>query len=318
MYNTRRILWRRRMSQTARKRKVKIKNDQLFIHPEQAWEIIYWIWSLGLLNKVKVVIEPCAGGADLLDLIHLMAPKGCKVEGYDLYPRRSDIVKQDFRTAHYPYNWRDVMIITGPPFGPHNKYAIEFLNLASGRAKYVVMILPKGFRSKESIHKQIHIHGPTPDSWFELYDEMELRYGAFYLPEEGDVDRRYSVGAVVQIWWVREPGERRRKISKKICRNTPHFTKDFRFTHKPQEANFAMKATGRSAGKIVVKSKIKKIPKGDRTHLFVAIDGYSLKVKAFLYDEKWKVVKDDVIGQRSIAMTDVVKAYGGYKWRCKS
>jgi hypothetical protein len=305
------------MSQTARKRKVKIENDQFFIHPEEAWEIVYWIWSLGLFNKVKVAIEPCAGGADLLDLMYLMAPLGCKVEGYDLVPKRSDIVEQDFRTAHYPYDWRDVMIITGPPFGPHNQYAIEFLNLASGRAKFVVMILPKGFRSKESIHKQIHVHGPTQDSMFELYDEMELRYDAFYLPVENDVDRRYGVGAVVQIWWAREPGERRRKISKKICRNTPRETEDFKFVNDPIKADLAIKSIGRGAGKVVPKSKLARIPKNDRTHLFIKFKKRSLKVKAFSYNETWKSVKDDVTGPRSIAGSDMIKAYSNYKWRSK-
>mgnify|MGYP001181144372 CR=1 FL=1 len=87
-------------------------------------------------------IEPSAGTGVFLNLL----PKERRL-GFDVEPKNSEIIKQDYLDWKPPSNAKKYIVIGNPPFGLRGQLALKFINHSSHFADYVCFILPQLFES---------------------------------------------------------------------------------------------------------------------------------------------------------------------------
>jgi len=287
-----------------RRKTAEPKHDQFFIRPDVSQLVIKPFVDKHVISKIDCIYEPAAGDGGLLDLY----PQAI---GYDLYPRRRDIQEQDYFKFWPRCDRTRTLVLTGPPYGSRLNLAIGFLNHGAMIVDWQALILPRTFKSKEFAWIQL-------DPRLRLFAEVDLPENSFYLPCEGNGQQPYDVPSTMQVWCTSRRG-RPPEISYKVTRDTETATDDFFFLHPERraEADFAIKATGWSTGTIVVGSAIKSI-RSPRTFQFVKVVDNAQRVYAFFAREDWKMVKCDVIGQKSLSRKDIVRAYEALRYCGKS
>jgi hypothetical protein len=265
------------LSQAERKRQAGVIGDQFFTRPEVAKEFSSWVKSKPFMKDVTRIIDPCAGAK----AVSRFFPGA---EEYDLYPQSSDIIQQDFLTSnHKPQP--GTLVIMNPPYGVRNDLTIAFFNKAATFADYIAQIVPRSFRRPA-------VQNRTAPN-FELLDQYLLPWGAFFLPSEGRIVR-YDVPSVAQIWVKVE-------AKREVYRSRTD-TRHFRFV-RADDASFAFRRKGRSAGEIVVGDEIR----AQNPNSFFFIQGDENVLNAFRKVD-WKPMGNDVIGARSISKDDVIRA----------
>lgn len=272
----------REASQADRKRAIGgVKADQIFTRPEVAAEFASWVKDKPFFKDVGRMIEPAAGSRDLSR--HFPG-----IEEYDLHPQHKGIEQADFLKSDHPHQ-PDTLLVMNPPFGKSSSLAIEFFNKAATFADYIALIGPRTFK-RHSVQKQLN---PV----FELVDQYDLPQGAFYLPAEKSKTgkmRKYDVPAVAQIW---------KRASEHRDVTPPRQTSDlFKTTRNPQEADFAFRKKGRRAGQIIERDFENANP---NSFFFIIGDVAPWK------RVNWLEYGNDVMGARTIALSDIVQALEG-------
>lgn len=158
--------------------------DQWFTKPEVSAWCVNKVMKLGLINAHSHIIEPSAGGGAFLDVLYAIADS---VQGYDLDPKRDDIIEMDFLKNTIRYDENNV-VIGNPPYGKKAKLAVEFINKAMGIADHICFIVP--LTLAESYSAQRHV-----DPKLFLLFETELPKNSFTF--EG---KETDVPSVFQIW----------------------------------------------------------------------------------------------------------------------
>ncbi len=102
--------------------------------------------SFALLNKwikkldlFPTIIEPAAGDGKLMDSVI-----GYEVIGYDLFPEREDITKNDFLENSNIFEGECVTFMN-PPFGSRGKLCKEFISKSLEGSELVGCIVPNSF-----------------------------------------------------------------------------------------------------------------------------------------------------------------------------
>ena len=264
------------LHQAARKRQAGgIDADQFFTRPEVAEQFASWVKSQPFYADTKRKIEPAVGAQALSR--HFPG-----IEEYDLHPQDSSITQADFLASSHSKQ-DGTLVVMNPPFGKSSGLAIQFFNKAAEFADYIAMIAPRTFK-RHSIQKQL-------DTSFELVDQYDLPRGAFFLPAEGDNVRKYDVPAVAQVW---QRSEQARDITPPRQQSTM-----FKPVRDPAQADFAFRRKGRRAGQIIERDFEDANPNS-----FFFIVGDVAPFKAV----DWSQYGNDVMGARTIALSDIVQA----------
>ena len=254
-----------------------VKADQIFTRPEVAKQFAQWVKSQPFYANVARTVEPAAGNRDLSR--HFPG-----IEEYDLHPQHKGIKQADFLKSDHPHQ-EGTLLVMNPPFGQASSLAIEFFNKAATFADYIALIGPRTFK-RHSVQKQLN---PV----FDLVDQYDLPRGAFYLPAEKaeGKDRKYDVPAVAQVW---------KRASEHLDVTPPRQTSElFTTTRNPQEADFAFRKKGRRAGQIIERDFEDANPNS-----FFFVKGNVAPWKQV----DWSKLGNDVMGARSIALSDIVQA----------
>lgn len=96
-----------------------------------------WIKALGLENVT--IVDPAAGDGALLNVI-----EDYPFKGYDLFPEREDIIKNDFINNPNIYEKGDVVFMN-PPFGSRGKLCKTFIEESLKQCELVGCIVPNSF-----------------------------------------------------------------------------------------------------------------------------------------------------------------------------
>ncbi len=226
------------------------------------------------LNLEKMIwIEPSAGTGSFFH--NLPSNK----IGIDLYPKSSDIKKDDYLNFQLPLT--DYIIIGNPPFGRNASLAKKFIK-KSKHAKAIAFVLPKSF--KKTSFKI------TFNRYFHLKYEEDMPFNAFTFN-----NKDYNVPCIFQIWI--------KLNTKNHINNAIAKTKLVKFVNNQQDSDFVIRRVGYYAGKIYKNALIEQ--KNKNSHYFVKT---SLDHN-FFYQEYIKKIffeHDNTVGPRSISKKELV------------
>ena len=164
-------------------------------------------------------IEPCAGAGAFMSVLP-------DVTGFDLIPKRDDIVEMDVFNNTFT---KEQVIVSNPPFGMSASLAMKIFNhIASFEVKAICFIVPKSFKKNSTKNKL--------DSHYHLTFEQDVIDNAFTV--EG-VNK--NVPCVFQIWEYKKT-ERKKVINEK-CKWFDYVTKE--------NANISVRRVGGKAGQIL-------------------------------------------------------------------
>jgi len=103
-----------------------------------AWACLReWIEKLELEDVT--IVDPAAGDGALLDVL-----EGYPFRGYDLFPEREDLIKNDFIDNPSIYKKGDVVFMN-PPFGSRGKLCKTFIEESIKQCDLVGCIVPNSF-----------------------------------------------------------------------------------------------------------------------------------------------------------------------------
>ena len=130
-------------------------------------------------------IEPSAGNGIFLDVL----PYDRRV-GFDIEPKRSDIVEKDYLTWTPPIaDGIKYVVIGNPPFGLRGQLALKFINHSYNFADYVCFILPQLFESDGKGVPRKRVHG-----YYLVYSEkLDTAF-------EDPSGKTMKVECIFQVW----------------------------------------------------------------------------------------------------------------------
>lgn len=211
------------------KKEKKNENDQFYTNPDYAQKYIDIVDNLFNISSFDVCIEPSAGTGSFSNRL----PKNSIA--YDLDPKNSNIIKQDFFTVKHDRG--NILVIGNPPFGRVCSMAIKFFNHAAQFAEVIAFIIPQTFQR------------------LSIQNKLDLNFHLIY---NEDINERIftpdmAAKCCFQIW--KRMNFKREKIKLK----TTH--KDWTFLPlgplddsgqptPPKNADFAFLAFGGQVGKI--------------------------------------------------------------------
>lgn len=259
-----------------RKKDAGIHSDQFFTRAEVAKLFSDWVKSQSFYKSVKTIIEPSAGNKDIAKFFP-------SAKLYDLDPKHSDILKQDW--LDYSHSGGDETLVVGnPPFGKNNTLAVNFINKAAEFADWIAFILPKGFKRIPTQNRISNSHS--------LFAEIDLPKNSFYLPGEG-VEIPYDVPAVAQIW------HRKRREKVKISYDSQWV----KFVN-PEEADIAVKRAGR-VGELDLTRENWSSHK-NRQYYYLKILKDHKRIIDLIKNFKWRAIGDDTVGAPVISKWDLI------------
>lgn len=197
--------------------------DQFYTNPELAERLFNSLKD----EKPDIWLEPSAGTGSFYNLM----PEGNRL-GYDLEPKCSGVVQQDFLTVTLPDS--KIIAVGNPPFGYRAQGAIEFFNACAKQCYKIAFIIPRSFR-KAYIINQLN-------PCFHLVEEEVLDVGVFIGGAE-------KIRTAWQVW--EHQSEKREKIV--LPRSHPSFnivSQGAGFDR--HKADIAIRRTGyKSVGEVV-------------------------------------------------------------------
>lgn len=242
-------------------------------------------WSLlnqsGVLTANDYLLEPSAGDGAFLELL----PARWRV-GLDIDPRHPEVLKQDFLTWPIPTPEKDTrwVVVGNPPFGKNGSLAVAFFNRAASCAAVIAFIVPRSFR-KLSVQRRLNVR-------FHLLEDRELADASFVLGGES-----YSVPCCFQVW-VKRDHDRQVK---------PHLIAhpDFEFCQEREQAHFAIRRVGRSAGAV-----IRNFHSYSRTsHYFIRAKNCPSELIDRFESMDWTRTRRQSVGPGSVCKEELVARY---------
>lgn len=179
--------------------------DQFFTKEDVSKECVKS--TISILNQFDIdidnslFVEPSAGYGCFLDNIQ---EKGMSIKGYDIDPKRRDVIKNDFLKQDLNFNDKKVVIIGNPPFGSKGKTALDFIKKALEYGDFVCFILPNNFQ-KYSMQRLL------PQEIRIVY-QRKLPKNSFYIVRERK--REVDIGCIFQIL-TKKNGNKDLRIRKK-------------------------------------------------------------------------------------------------------
>jgi hypothetical protein len=211
------------------KKEKKNENDQFYTSPDYAQKCINTLNEFFDISSFDICIEPSAGTGSFSNKL----PENSIA--YDLDPKDSKIIKQDFFTVKYDRG--NILVIGNPPFGRVCSTAIKFFNHAAKFADVIAFIIPQTFQR------------------LSIQNKLDLNFHLIY---NEDINERIftpdmAAKCCFQIW------KRKDTKREKVTLKTIH--KDWTFLPfgpiddngqptPPENADFAFLAFGGKIGKI--------------------------------------------------------------------
>ena len=259
-------------------------HDQYYTNPATADFCVQQVRALAVARqKDAFFLEPSAGAGAFLNLL---PPKSRT--GLDIAPAHPEVVQADFLSYTPPAELarRPVIVLGNPPFGRNSSLALKFINHAARFARVVAFILPKTFQKAHSIRRiDRHLH---------LVAEYPIPSYAFIFESQP-----WDVPCVFQIW------ERRdvlRQDSESIRTHA-----DFAFVPR-QEADFAIRRVGRSAGAVF--REFERFAKSSH-HFVKAVNPE--QVMAVLESIDWSPVRGQTACVPCVGKEEIVRMYAACK-----
>lgn len=234
------------------------------------------------LNQFDIIIEPSAGTGSFIKALEKKVNLQ-KIRSYDIDPKYSSIIKQDYLTINLKESEKNknILVIGNPPFGRQSSLAKKFIKHSCLFANVIAFILPKSFKKESMIH--------CFDLYFHKIFETNLDENSFIFEEN-----EYSVPCVFQIW-EKKPFTRD-TLPKLIENNNYTFTKD------PSLATFAFRRVGVYAGKFIFEN-MDILSK--ESHYFIKTnleidDNYKSKLSSIVWNH------DNTTGPKSISKQELI------------
>jgi hypothetical protein len=257
------------MSHTGLKR---TGNDCFYTKPEISKKLVEELKKVIKFSNFDLIVEPSAGSGSFIDAL------GCKVTGYDIEPKRSDIIKQDFLELDTSTFVGKVLVVGNPPFGKNSSLAIKFIKKIAGFAQTFALVLPKSFKKQSRIDK-------IP-LYFHKILEFDLPKNAFTI-ENAEVDVPCSFFVYEKKQYHRETFPKLQESSKyKIIKKCETIDKRV----------VAFRRVGANAGKFIY-SDIQNLSK--ESHYFIHVI-QDLDFDSCIFE------CDNTVGPRSISKQELI------------
>ncbi|MGZ9431729.1 hypothetical protein [Mycoplasma sp. CB776] len=201
---------------------MQIKLDQFYTKKAIAKKCISKIDNL---EQYSIIIEPSAGEGSFSDLLN-------NVIAYDIEPKNSNIIKQDFFSVKINKpNTEKILIIGNPPFGYRSSLAKKFIKHSIDlNASTIAFILPNTFSKITNQSTSLF-----PKEW-KLVTEWELPKNSFFIYHK-DQKEVYHVPCTFFVW-TKMTENKQKDLRKKKPTIIP---KEFVFLPRgSQEADFTI------------------------------------------------------------------------------
>lgn len=158
--------------------------DQFYTNPDTAKKCIDLIPDL---DSYDCIIEPSAGTGSFSNLLECYA--------YDLEPKDSDIIQQDWLTFSPSYTYNHLLVVGNPPFGSRSTLAKDFIKKSrSIKAETIAFILPNTF-SKITNQSQTLF----PNDWRLIVEELLTIEESTFIKD----NKSYHVPCSFYVWTKR-------------------------------------------------------------------------------------------------------------------
>lgn len=189
----------------------KINNDKYYTPIDLAKTCIEKTFGLIGLENITEIIEPSAGNGSFSNQI-----KNCIA--YDLVPENDNIKQADFLKLKLDYK-RGRLFIGNPPFGVHNKLAVDFYNKCCDCGDYIAFILPIScYKNDIKLYKFDLIY--SEDLGMEYYTDRDLHccFNIYKRPNSGvfNLKPNYELNEITIIEHRRKKGEYHTGANKEI------------------------------------------------------------------------------------------------------
>lgn len=253
------------------------KLDQFYTKPNVATECINQFIHVINPKHDDIIIEPSAGtGSFSNQLIKLFN----NVKSYDLIPKCSNIIEQDYLDLTNP-DKACVHVIGNPPFGRQSSLAKRFIRKSCEYAKSISFILPKSFKKRS--FQQVF-----PKNFHLLYSQ-DIPPDSFCNNETD-----YDVPCVFQIWL--------KKDFDRVIEPTVEPI-GYRYVTKTDNPDFSIRRVGFNAGSVDLNWMNKNI----QSHYFIKLD-YPERTSSFMNRYKAVIFEfNNTVGPRSISKFELNK-----------
>lgn len=228
-------------------------------------------------NKYDLVVEPSAGTGSFLKYL----PWSVEARSYDIDPKSPEIEKADFLELDTTIfkDFKKILVLGNPPFGKNSSLAIKFIKKCSLFAHSIAFILPKSFKkSSRSIFFPLNFH---------LVDgfPLDLDKNSFVYEE--------NVSNVPCSFFYYTKKDFNRKIE------SIETSTWFSFVNDPDEAHFAFRRVGASAGNFYF----------EELNLLSKESNYFLQWNDYLRDvSNISFHHNNTVGPKSISKKELVNA----------
>ncbi len=257
--------------------------DQFYTADTVAKKCIATFMALVQPSNDSLIVEPSAGTGAFSN--HLSVPH----RAYDIEPKGTDIVKQDFLTLdlaklRQETGATDLHFLGNPPFGRQSALARRFIRhiCACPDTASIAFILPKSFK-KTSFQKTFPL-------CYHLFHSEDLGDNSFVLN-----GAPYTVPCVFQIW-VRCATDR--------CLPEILSPVGYAFVKKDAQHHFSIRRVGVNAGHIDTCTQ----NKSPQSHYFIRLDHDTSASEFFLQFKGIVFDHDNTVGPRSISKQELIRA----------
>lgn len=123
--------------------------DQFFTPPNLAKELVLKVTELLEPSDEQLFVEPSEGDGSFTQSLSNFGYNN--IIGYDVDPKLSTTIKQDFLTTSFE---QGAIVIGNPPFGQGGKLALDFIHhAASQQSSAICFILPRSFMKKAFLNR---------------------------------------------------------------------------------------------------------------------------------------------------------------------
>lgn len=148
-----------------------ITTDKFYTLQDECERIVYQLYNKGFFDGIDTIIEPAAGSGNFVEALwKLIADKKLNIEvyAYDIEPKHTSIIKQDFLKFDLnQFNLDTTAVIMNPPFGYCGNGVMKFMKKCSVFKKMYVISNGDAFRERNISNfsnKFLSIY------WHRLYD----------------------------------------------------------------------------------------------------------------------------------------------------
>lgn len=264
--------------------------DKYYTKPEVAKQLVETFLKHVPHNRNDVFIEPAAGAGAFIPFIK---PLSKHTHFFDIMPdddQHKRIVKQDylqldtksFLNRNRKIHVNKIRVIGNPPFGRQAGMAKRFIAKSASFADTIAFVLPKSF-------KKTSMQASFPLNWH-LKHQHDIKENAFTVN-----NRDLDVPSVFQIWY--RDDTKKRRVPKRLE------PVGFRFVHKTDSPDFAIRRIGFYAGNVDTNPS----DKSEESHLFVKVNKKKVLKHIQSSFDRLTFSHGNTVGPRSVSKQELLR-----------